>query len=588
MSRFKIFSTRTAAAVLSAAMMLQGTAMAAPLDELSEVLENQQELKADSLLEETLGWSELKEAMGDNGLQIQLKTGFDPQTAAALGEELLEKGYGALSLQIDKKLEKWLLGASLGSEEDSLLDISLYGDTQQLALSLPQFYAGALALKAGNFKEQLLNSDLAVILGITEEDASQIPEFDMSFYPEEDSLDEITGVFGGMKERLEDKAEEMKEDFQVEKTESGDMTTYAVTVDTADVMDIYEIVFEEYISLFTNSGLAFSVTDLSEMNADLDQMLSEMESLLGESITMDFDVRDGLLEKISYDLYIDTAALEQEEETIETSVIEEIAAKAGEASDAVPSQSKAADENAAGEITAESGAADENAADETAAESGVMDVNAAEETAAAEPIMQVEGSFRGYVSYEIIYTDPAQPAKGFEIRVKAEDENSAEQAVILMNYATETEGTTETSTLSLDLQENDESIYSGTLYTASFDSATGDLDAVFSIVNEDSAVGLKLDGTFTEIEKGKSFVLNVDELSMTADGEKAGLNAEVRVSADPGEIAAPADSRVVLELTQGGLLDLVNEISANAQAWSAQFEPELETELENLESEVIG
>lgn len=566
MSRFKILSAKTAAAALSAAMIFQGTAMAAPIDELNEIFEKQEELQADSLMEETLGLSELGESIGDNGLQFQIKAALDPQTFELMREEsglseeeaeILKGGYALLGLQTDPELKKWLLGASLGSEEGSLLDISLYGDEEQLALSLPQFYAGALALKAGNFKEQLLNSDLATIIGITEENASEIPEIDMSFYPEEDDLNDTAGIFDGIQERLEEKAEEVEENIQVEKTESGDVTTYAVTVDTADIMDVYEIIFDEYMSLIMEPALiSASGADAADVDTQIDQLLSEIESILGDTVTMNFDVRDGLVEKISYALYMDTAALEQAAENIEDAVVEEAAAAAGNAENAVPA------EESATEVQSET----------------------VETVETPEQIIEIEDGFRGYVSYEFSYTDPAQPAKGIECRIEMTDEEDAESAVILVGYATETEGTAETATLSLDVQENGESVYSGTPFTASFDAATGDLDAVFSVTDEDTSMEMKLDSTFTEIEKGKSFVLTIDELSMTVDGEKVGMTSEIKVSADPGEITVPAESRVVLELTQGGLLDLVNEISANAQAWSAQFAPEQETELGGLEA----
>ena len=577
MSRFRIFSAKTAAVALSVAMIFQGTAMAAPLDELNEIFEKQEELVTDSLMEETLGLSELGDAIEDNGLQFQVKAALDEQTfemmkaESALTEEeaeIFENAYALFSLQNDPNLKKWLLSASLGSAEDSILDASLYGDEEQLALSLPQFYAGALALKAGDFKEQLLNSDLAAIFGITQENAVEIPRIDMSFYPED--TDDDAEFFGGMKERIEEKAEEIEETLQVEKTESGDVTTYAATMNTSDIMDIYEIIFDEYLSLFTEATIvSVSGADLSDMDAQVDQMLSELGSLLGDSVTVNFDVRDGLVEKISYELYMDTTALEQTAEAVENTMVEEAIAAVGDAADAVPAEEPAAQSEAA-EGT------------DTAVQS-----EATQTPETVEQIVEVEGSFKGYVTYELSYIDPAQPAKGMDFKVEMTDDEKTESVTILMNYGTETEGTVETTTFSIDVQENGESVYSGTPFTTSFDASTGDLDAVFAIEDEDDSVEMKLDSTFTEIEKGKSFVLTIDELSVTAGGEKVGMTSEIKVSSDPGDLAAPTQSRVIFDLTQGGLLDLINEVSANAQVWAAQFMPETEAPAGDVSVEVV-
>ena len=77
-------------------------------------------------------------------------------------------------------------------------------------------------------------------------------------------------------------------------------------------------------------------------------------------------------------------------------------------------------------------------------------------------------------------------------------------------------------------------------------------------------------------------MLTVDDISMTVDGETLGATAEVAVSADSGEIASPTESKAIFEMTQGQLLDLVNEVSANAEAWAAQFAPETEAQSEAM------
>ena len=607
MNRFKLFSVKTAGVALSAAMLLQGTALAAPMDELNEIMEKQSEMQTESLMEQTLGFSALGEAIDDNGLKFRVKVQPDEKMLADMGAELetLQGAYGLLGLQVDTKAENWQLDAGFGSDTESLLDLSLYGDKGQLALSIPQMYAGALALKEGNLREQVMGSDLAGIFGLTQENAAQIPDIDMTFYPDDVLDDDDADMFGSMQERLEEKFEALGETAQAEKTEEGDVTTYEVTVPSADLMEVYEIVLDEYLSVFRDSGL-MEVSDADELDTQLEQMLSEMETMLGDAVTVCFEVKDELVQKISYELDIDTTGLSQTAGELETELVEEDVAAAGTAADAVAEPESAVDaaDTAAAEPESAADAADtaaaepESAADIAAAEpETIADAAAEPESAAdaadtaaaepettadiaAEPIMQAEESFRGHAAYEFTFLDPTQPAKGMDVSVQIEDEEKTDAVLMQMKYETVTEDTKETTALSMDIQENGASVYKGTPFTLSFDASTGDLDALFAVDDGTSSVEMKFDGTFTEIEKGEGFVLQVDELSVSADGEKTGLSGELTVSAKPDALAAPADTKAILELTQSGLLDLVNEISANAEAWTAKFQPETEAAAE--------
>jgi PAS domain-containing protein len=538
MRKWNIFSAKTAAAALAVSMIFQGTAMAAPMDELDEILEHQKERKEDSLLEQTLGLSDLWDAIEDNGVQLQVKAELTPETIALLGDkaELLDGGYLNIDFTTNQKLRKWLLEAGLYLEDETFLEGSLYGDEEQLALSLPQFYEGALALGAGNLREQVMNSALAQILGLTEEDEDQIPDLDMSFYPDDDGEEDSDSL----KSRLEEKSEALEEAAQVEKTEQGDVTTYAVTFRTEDIMDIYQIMFDEFADLFDETGL-IEISDSSDLDAQLEQLISEMDSVLGDAITVNFDVKDGLVEKISYELNMDTTGLTKaSEETESTEAVSE--------------------EN--GLVTVQSEVSSEQT-DET--------------------ILQADEDFRGTISYEFTFTNPEQPSQGIEGKIDIANELSDEEITILMNYSRQTDGSVETTGLSLEVQEDGIAVYTGTPFAVSFDASTGRLEAKLAIETEDESAGLTFSGTFSEIEKGRSFVLTIDDLAAFSDEEKAGMAAEIRVNADPEEITAPEQGRVLLELTQGGLLDLVNEVSANAQVWTAQFSG---SDAEELQTEV--
>jgi hypothetical protein len=544
MRKWNIFSAKTAAAALAASLIFQGTAMASPMDELDEILERQGELKEDSLLKQTLGLSDLGDAIEDNGVQLQVKAELTPETIALLGDEaeLLDGGYLNIDFTTNQKLRKWLLGAGLYLEDEAFLEGSLYGDEEQLALSLPQFYEGALALRAGNLRDQVMGSALAQILGLTEEDEEQIPDLDMSFYPDDDDDDSDS-----LKSRLEEKSEALEDAAQVEKTEQGDITTYAVTFRTEDIMDIYQIMFDEFADLFDETGL-IEISDSSDLDAQIEQLISEMDSVLGDAITVNFDVKDGLVEKISYELNMDTTGLTKaSEETESTEAVSE--------------------EN--GLVTVQS---------ETSSGQGEVTSEQTDET-----ILRADEDFRGSISYEFTFTNPEQPRQGIEGRIDIANELSDEEITILMNYSRQTDGSVETTGLSLEVQEDGIAVYTGTPFAVSFDASTGRLEAKLAIETEDESAGLTFSGTFSEIEKGRSFVLTIDDLAAFSDEEKAGMAAEIRVNADPEEITAPEQGRVLLELTQGGLLDLVNEVSANAQVWTAQFSG---SDAEELQTEV--
>ena len=177
---------RTFAAVLSAAMLIPSVSFATSNDqnaaeELKAILTAQQEQSADSLLEETLGLSQLAKAASENGLQWHFTGGLLPETAELLGiPDSWSDTTCSLLARIDPKLKKYLFEAGLQHASDDLLDVSLYGDEDLLTVAIPQFFSGSLALRSGNFRQQYLKSGLSELLG---KDASDdIPDLDLHFY----------------------------------------------------------------------------------------------------------------------------------------------------------------------------------------------------------------------------------------------------------------------------------------------------------------------------------------------------------------------------------------------------------------------
>lgn len=549
MRKFKILSGRTMAAALSAAMIFQGTALAGPLDELNEILEKQVEAAGDSLLEQTVGFSDLADLMDEKGLNFQMTAKLLPESLELMdltGEEFADETV-RFGFQLNPELEKWVLTAGFGEESSSILDAALYGSQEQLALALPQFYAGAVALNSGNLKEQIMNSDLAAILGMTPESMAEIPDIEMSFYPYDDG----TEGFEDYSERME---EELEESAVVEATEADGVTTYAVTFSRDKLMDVYRYMFEEYMSVFTGAGMVFGTGSDTELTVDemVDQMVTVMSACILEDLTVNYEVRNNLVEKMYFEMPIDTAKIVEAqdqlsgaqqqiaEEMIESVAVEQLA-PAGKASDAV------------------------------------ADVDAVPSVEVSGPTVEVENEFKGTVYCDVVYFNPAQPQEGFTVNVEMADDAGTDFISMGMDFATKLDGTMQIGTITLDLEENGENIYSGTVYEERFDAATGDLNAQVLVEAEGTRVELNFDGTFSNIEKGKGFVLTVDELSMVVDGEKLGVSGEISLNADAGDVSAPADSRAILELKQEDLVGLVSEISTNAYIWSMQFTPQTET-----------
>lgn len=111
-------------------------------------------------------------------------------------------------------------------------------------------------------------------------------------------------------------------------------------------------------------------------------------------------------------------------------------------------------------------------------------------------------------------------------------------------------------------------------FELTFNSETGDLDGNMEINADGESILMKLDSTFNQVEKDKGFVWTVDEMSMSYMDESFGIKGEVAISADSGEFEAPQEERVLFDLTQGELIDLMNEVMTNANTWMAQFAPE--------------
>ncbi|MDO5344874.1 MAG: hypothetical protein Q4E91_03925 [Lachnospiraceae bacterium] len=535
-----------AAAALSTALSMQTAAFASPAEELQEIMEAQFEKEEPSLLGKTLGLSELWEEMEENGFSVELEGALSEETASLLEIEdaVPEDSSASMTLQVDPKLKKWLIQLGLKKGIDPFLDFSLYGDQDELALTLPQFFSGAVAIRSGSFKEQYEGSALQAMLEGEEpsegEESFEIPDFDLKFYPE-DSHE--PGLFD-LKDKIKEKAEKIQEGVQAEKTEENDKTIYTVTYQTQDIVDIYRIVMEEYLGIFEKSGLMVQ-NDTDSALEEIDEMLDQMSTMMGDEVEVLFTVRNNLVEKISYELYLDTRLV-------------------------------------SGTLPEEDTEAEEETEDETTSQSLVsVDVS------------MEEDNFQGYLDYEVNFVDPEKPWQAFDFCMTCKDPDGNELGAFYMEKDTEeTEAFSDTK-IRMEIRTEGEILYSDQVAEAAFDAKTGTLDVALKMNEDDTEIALNLSGVFSDIEKGKSFLWTIHELSLESDGEKAGLQGSVHLSAEAPSFEAPEEKRMILELGNTDLMSLFSEVMIKAQTWAAQFEPETEAvddtnDSDNALTSIIG
>lgn len=517
MNKIVQFLKRTAVTALGVSMLFQGLASAAPKDELEEILERQGELNEEkiSLLEQNLDFSGLCEAAGENGLQMQLSADLKADGQA---------GSLDLNLQFEKELQRWLVGLGVDFQEEDVLDASLYGDSSLLALAVPQFFSGELAVRSGSLREQVSGSALMEMFGLT--DDTQIPDVTLTFVPDESADDPISG---GIEEEIEKKAEELQESMQVEKTEEGDVAVYTACVSTEGIIDLYRIVLDSYLSLAEELGISVTVNGSQDARPEFEGLFARIQKMLGDEILLDYRVRDGLVEGINYEFQVDPAIFEQDSAVLEDGV----------------------------EVDADS-------------------------------------SGSGPVCYlvDLTFADPEDPVHGgFTVDMTMSNEARTTTALIELIFDCTNDGSSETHEYTLRLAEPEtqdspeNEIYSGVVYKSVFDSSTGEYDVDVKLPKDETGSGafieLQLDSVFSEVEKGMSFVWTLEDLTvsgMDEAGNMEDVSGELRISADPGDIAEPQDPHMIFEMDETELSQALMEIAVNAQTWMNAMNGEEETE----------
>lgn len=553
---------RLTIAAAASSMLLSGNVMAAPKDELQEIL-NQPQAEEPSLLSQTLGLEEIGKAIGENGLEYQMNIGFTEGSTEVMGidGEIPENGYVSLDFYTNPGAKNWKLGASMGLTEDgvmsSLLDMALYGDSNVLTLAIPQLCSSAIAVEAGNVGQQFRESALYRLMEL----GYAIPDIEIpGFYPDETAAakaqeqileaggftEEAAAEFQSAQEAQMDEiatqmdllVEQLQNNMQVSKLESGAEVVYTASVLTTDVLEIADEFCKQVYDYAVMYGTYTSdeLTELQYSMEEIEEGLLMMEKMLGEKIVIDYTVIDGLVTKVKGETTIDPDAAYEEAYTPETT------------GDGTLNQVQ----------------------EGTVAESGIVSEidNGVSETA-------------GVIGMEIVYGEPARPMHSFDCNIYVIGPDDVKYADILIekNVWESNQGATELTELKIEVEAEGERVYSDTPFRLEYNSQTGDLDMDLHITDPDygDEIGLTLDSIFVTEGAGSAFVWEIDELAIYENSEKAGVQGSISINPYPEKKSAPAEQKILFALDDAELMGLVTEISMNA-----------ETLMQNIEAALYG
>ena len=593
---------RTFAAVLSAAMLIPSVSFATSNDqtaaeELKAILTAQQEQSADSLLEETLGLSQLAKAASENGLQWHFAGGLLPETAELLSiPDDWSDTTCSLLARIDPKLKKYLFEAGLQHASDDLLDVSLYGDEDLLTVAMPQFYSGSLALHSGNFRQQYLKSGLSELLG---KDASDdIPDLDLHFYPQTAASDD------SLVSELQSTISGLQDSVAVTKATGDGVDIYTATLRADQLTAFYRTLFRQLLAPMQALD-DFSADDAEELEAQLEEMLTMFQSVLPEEIPVQFEVSDQCLQRIHYELDLDVNALKALADEYDDSYDDDY--DYDDSYDDDYDYDDAYDDSYDDDYDYDDAYDDDydydDAHDDDYDYDDMDDLYDSDHTGAAfgihvnESVSELPEDIDTLsCSYELSFANPENLSEGYNFFMNlGYDEAPSALMAVSLNYSQQQEAGTESAALSLSIDADGESVYSATPYVMQFDSASNELAAQFSITDSDTdeTIALFFSGTFSDIEKGKRFRLDIDDLSLnniTATAEymeSLGITASLSIDAEPGDIVTPTDCRYLLEMDQNALMSLFMECSANAETWSQLYAPQPESEPESEASDIL-
>ena len=528
----------------------------------------------------------MQKAASENGLQWHFTGGLLPETAELLGiPDSWSDTTCSLQARIDPKLKKYLFEAGLQHASDDLLDVSLYGDEDLLAVAIPQFYSGSLALRSGNFRQQYLKSGLSELLG---NDASDdIPDLDLHFYPQTAASDD------SLISELQSTITGLQDSVAVTKATDEGVDIYTATLRADQLTDFYRTLFRQLLAPMQALD-DFSADDAEYLEAQLEEMLTMFQSVLPEEIPVQFEVSDQRLQRIHYELDLDVNALEALADEYDDSYDDDY--DYDDAYDDDYDYDDSYDDYDYDD-------AYDDSYDDDYDYNGTDDLYDSDHTGAAfgihvnESVSELPEDIDTIsCSYELSFANPENLSEGYNFFMNlGYDEAPSALMAVSLNYSQQQEAGTESAALSLSIDADGESVYSATPYVMQFDSASNELAAQFSITDSDTdeTIALFFSGTFSDIEKGKCFRLDIDDLSLNnitataEDMESLGITASLSVDAEPGDIVTPTDCRYLLEMDQNALMSLFMECSANAETWSQLYAPEPESEPESEASDIL-
>ena len=532
MSKLKKWLGKTVVVTAVGVVSLQVSAGAAPLDDLNAILEKQNEAETPSPISNMLDWDALVEAMNAGGAQVAANLTI-PEVLlkdAGLPEEL----QGDLGLTADTTVDltdkQWLFKLAAAVNSEDVASLSLYGDENQLALTLPEFLSKTVGLKAGSFQDQYNGSVWEQMFG----ELNMPEDIDLKFFPDGTaSAADTTDLVGNIKAILEKATKSAEDAMNVETREDEKypgVTFYDATYDTESVVNIYRDLLTELSSVLSASG----ISDVEDFNQTMEEALEQSKAILGDQFTITYWVENDQVTKMSMTMKMDESLMEEQNDTVS------------------------------------------DLYDDAEAESEAEEVTAA--TEAQEPTIVV---------MDMLYTfaDPSNMAAGFDMDMDIYEEGD-ETNVMHLAYAFDNEMTDTSMDMNVNMKVSDaeETYLDADIFSMNFDAESGAMNIKVSVPDEESGsdVGMAIDSTFGDVTAGKGFTWTLNNVTVSAEGEQIPiLSGYVTINAEYEKIETPAEVDMLADMDTTDVMELVMELQNNAESWMVKWglaEEETETE----------
>ena len=532
MSKLKKWLGKTVVATAVGVVSLQASAGAAPLDDLNAILEKQNEAETPSPISDMLDWDALVEAMNAGGAQVAANLTIPEALLkdAGLPEEL----QGDLGLTADTTVDltdkQWLFKLAAAVNSEDVASLSLYGDENQLALTLPEFLSKTVGLKAGSFQDQYNGSVWEQMFG----ELNMPEDIDLKFFPDGTaSAADTTDLVGNIKAILEKATKSAEDAMNVETREDEKypgVTFYDATYDTESVVNIYRDLLTELSSVLSASG----ISDVEDFNQTMEEALEQSKAILGDQFTVTYWVENDQVTKMSMTMKMDESLMEEQNDTVS------------------------------------------DLYDDAEAESETEEVTAA--TEAQEPTIVV---------MDMLYTfaDPSNMAAGFDMDMDIYEEGD-ETNVMHLAYAFDNEMTDTSMDMNVNMKISDaeETYLDADIFSMNFDAESGAMNIKVSVPDEESGsdVGMAIDSTFGDVTAGKGFTWTLNNVTVSAEGEQIPiLSGYVTINAEYEKIETPAEVDMLADMDTTDVMELVMELQNNAESWMVKWglaEEETETE----------